>query len=123
MRLGFIICLALLLSGYYLDNGILDGQTLPKTSRPTSPPEKAKPIKAIYKQHCVKCHGIDGRAHTAEGDIAGAQDFTKSEWRDKVGTQRIINSITHGRGQMPAFGKKLREEQIKSLSVFVLAFK
>jgi mono/diheme cytochrome c family protein len=111
------------LSGYYLDEIILNGQSLPKTNRPAVPAKKTKEIRALFKQYCAKCHGTNGRGQTAEGEIAGAQDFTDPDWQIRVEKQRMINSITHGRGQMPAFGKKLTEEQIKSLAAFVLTFK
>ena len=121
MRFGFIICLVLL-SGHDLDEMLLNGQSLPKTNRPAVPANK-KPAVKVFKQHCAKCHGTDGRGRTVEGEIAGAQDFTNQDWQQRAEEQRIINSITHGRGQMPAFEKKLSKEQIKSLSAFVLTFK
>ena len=122
MRLGFIICVVLL-SGHYIDERILHGQVQPKTSRPAVPVKKTREIRALFRQYCAKCHGPDGRGRTVEGEIAGAQDFTDQDWRQTVEEQRIINSITHGRGQMPAFEKKLSKEQIKSLAAFVLTFK
>ncbi|HXI24686.1 MAG TPA: cytochrome c [Pyrinomonadaceae bacterium] len=122
MRFRFIICL-LLLSGLYLNEGPLNGQRLLKTNRPPAPANKKTAVKVVFKQHCAKCHGTDGRGRTVEGEIAGAQDFTDQDWRQRVEEQRIINSITHGRGQMPAFEKKLSKEQIKSLAAFVLTFK
>ena len=122
MRFGFIICL-LLLSGLYLDERPLNGEGLLKKNRPPAPTDKKTAVKVVFKQHCAKCHGTDGRGRTVEGEIAGAQDFTDQDWRQRVEEQRIINSITHGRGQMPAFEKKLSKEQIKSLAAFVFTFK
>ena len=122
MRLACIICL-LLLSGYCLDEVTLNGQSQSKSNRPAASARKAKEIRAAVKQYCVRCHGTDGRGQTADGEIAGAQDLTDPDWQSRVEKQRMINSITHGRGQMPAFGKKLTGEQIKSLSAFVLTFK
>jgi mono/diheme cytochrome c family protein len=123
MRFGFIICLFLLSGHYLLDEMLLDAQSLPKTNRPATPANKKNAVKVAFKQHCAKCHGTDGRGRTVEGEIAGAQDFADQDWRQRVEEQRIINSITHGRGQMPAFEKKLSKEQIKSLAAFVLTFK
>lgn len=84
---------------------------------------KAKDAKKLYKQKCVKCHGTDGAGYTPQGEVLGATNFSDSEWQERVEDQRLINSITHGRGQMPAFGKKLSKEQITSLLIYVRAFK
>jgi cbb3-type cytochrome c oxidase subunit III len=122
MQRALMICLVLLL-GPYLDEVTLNGRSQPKTSRPAVPDKKTREIRALFKQHCAKCHGKDGRGQTAEGEITGAQDFTDPDWQSTVEEQRMINSITHGRGQMPAFEKKLSKEQIKSLAAFVFTFK
>ena len=116
LKIAFIIC-ALLCSN------IVANQTLQTTNRSTKSHINVKVTKMIFKQHCAKCHGTDGRGRTVEGEIAGAQDLTDQDWQHRVEEQRIINSITHGRGQMPAFEKKLSKEQIKSLSAFVMTFK
>jgi mono/diheme cytochrome c family protein len=41
----------------------------------------------------------------------------------KVDDKRFITSITHGRGQMPSFEKKLSKKQIELLSNYVRAFR
>lgn len=87
------------------------------------PGKKARETIAIFKQNCVRCHGTDGRGKTVDGEVAGVQDLTDQDWQNRVKEQRIINSITHGRGQMPAFGKKLSEQQIKTLAAFVFTFR
>jgi mono/diheme cytochrome c family protein len=40
-------------------------------------------------------------------------------WQEKVDDDRLLNSIKHGRGQMPGFNKKLTDNQIDSLALFV----
>ena len=122
IRLGFVICSALL-SGPCLGERILDGQNLPPTHRVAAPAKVTKETRLIFKQNCVKCHGTEGRGKTVDGETTGAQDFTEQDWQQRVSVQRLLNSITHGRGQMPAFGKKLSEEQIKSLAALVLTFR
>ena len=86
------------------------------------PATNAKEAKKLFKQNCVKCHGADGAGETSSGQIVGATDFTDSEWHKRVDDQRLINSITYGRGQMPPFAKKLSKEQIRSLLAYVRAF-
>jgi len=89
---------------------------------------KAKEIRKIFKQKCVKCHGSDchgsdGTGNTTLGQIVGATNFTDAEWQERVEDKRLVNSIKHGRGQMPAFGEKLTDEQIYSLMSYVRTFK
>jgi mono/diheme cytochrome c family protein len=86
-------------------------------------PAKTKESKKLFKQHCAKCHGVDGAGKTVPGQIAGAPDFTDPTWQNQFDDQRLINSVTHGRSQMPAFGKKLTQQQIKTLVSYVRAFR
>lgn len=92
------------------------------TNRPRSsqvPPAKAKEAKKLFKQKCVKCHGSDGSGNTTYGQIIGATNLTDPEWQERVDDKRLVSSIKHGSGQMPAFGEKLTEEQIASLTSYV----
>jgi mono/diheme cytochrome c family protein len=85
-------------------------------------PAKAKEAKRLFKQKCAKCHGQDGAGNNY-GQIIGATNLSDPEWQERVDDKRIINSITHGRGQMPAAGEKLTEEQITSLMLHVRTLK
>ena len=104
-----------------LISSIAFGQTSQRP-KPQSEPARSKESKKLFRLNCVKCHGKDGTGATTRGEILGAADFTDEEWQKKVEDQRLLNSITHGRGQMPSFGKKLSQEQIKSLVNYVRAF-
>ena len=83
---------------------------------------KAKETKRLFKQKCTKCHGQDG-AGSNYGQIIGVTNLTNPEWQERADDKRIINSIKHGRGQMPAAGEKLTEEQITSLMLYVRTLK
>lgn len=85
-------------------------------------PVKAKEAKRLFKQKCAKCHG-QGGAGNNYGQIIGATNLTDPEWQQRVDDQRIINSIKHGRGQMPASGEKLTDEQITALMLYVRTLK
>src|SRR6185503_10875975 len=86
-------------------------------------PAKAKAAKKLFSLKCVKCHGSDGTGQTIFGQIAGATDLTDSKWQDKVDDKQVVNSITHGRGQMPSFEKKLSKDQIAQLAQYVREFR
>jgi cbb3-type cytochrome c oxidase subunit III len=82
------------------------------------PAAKTKEAKRLFKQKCVKCHGQDGAGNNY-GQVVGATNLTDPDWQQRVDDKRLVNSIKHGRGQMPAFGEKLTEEQITSLVLYV----
>ena len=73
---------------------------------------------SLYNRQCAKCHGRDGRSKTARGRSTHSRDLTSSEWQDNVSDERIYNSISNGKGKMPAF-KKLSETEIDSLVNYV----
>jgi len=77
----------------------------------------------LYAKQCASCHGKDGRAKTIKGKLKHARDLTDGEWQERVSDERIFNSITNGKDKMPAYGKKLSQEQIEALVTYVRAFK
>ena len=79
--------------------------------------------KGTFDAQCAKCHGKDGRAHTMRGRLSHARDMTNASWQNEVTDERLFNSITKGKGKMPAYGKKLSEDQIDALVRYVRQFK
>ena len=73
-----------------------------------------------YSKNCATCHGKDGRANTFKSKHhLHARDLTDAHWQSEVSDERILDSITNGRGRMPAFKGKLTNEQITSLLSYV----
>ena len=91
----------------------------------TVPPGNVPPQSAaqLYTKQCASCHGKDGRSKTIKGRLKHARDLTDREWQEKVSEERIFNAINNGKGKMPAYGKKLSQEQVESLVAYVRAFK
>ena len=77
----------------------------------------------LYAKNCATCHGKDGRAKTFKAKMNHARNLTDPEWQDKASDERIFNSIMNGKGKMPAFGKKLSEQEINALVPYVRALK
>jgi len=73
----------------------------------------------IYNRECVSCHGRDGRGRTRRGRQTHARDMTSREWQDDTSDERLFNSISNGRGKMPAFRKKISENDIDALVSYV----
>ena len=80
--------------------------------------------KATFDAQCAKCHGKDGRAKSLHAKHVHARDMTDAAWQNEVSDERLFNSITKGKGKnMPAFGKKLSEDQIDALVRYVRQLK
>lgn len=73
----------------------------------------------IYNRQCVSCHGRDGRGRTRKGRQTHARDMTDASWQDDVSDERLFNSISNGRNKMPAFRKKVSENDIDALVAHV----
>ena len=69
----------------------------------------------IYNRQCASCHGRDGRGRTRRGRQTHARDMTNASWQDDVSDERLFNSINNGRGKMPAFRKKISENDVDAL--------
>lgn len=78
---------------------------------------------SLFAGSCASCHGKDGRSKTFKAKFNHARDLTDPQWQASVSDERIVNSITNGRGKMPRFGKKMSEAEIDSLLSFVRGLK
>ncbi len=78
---------------------------------------------ALFASKCATCHGKDGRAKTFKAKFNHARNLTDGAWQESVSDEHLYNSIMRGKGKMPAFGKKLREEDVNALVAFVRKFK
>jgi len=84
---------------------------------------KAFEASSVFNSKCASCHGKDGRARSLHGKHEHARDLTSAEWQDSVSDERIYNSISNGKGKMPAFKKKLSDSQIDELVNYVRRFR
>jgi cbb3-type cytochrome c oxidase subunit III len=78
---------------------------------------------SLFAKNCATCHGKDGKAKTFKAKFNHARDLTDPKWQASVTDERLFNSITNGRGHMPAWGKKLSEPEINSLVAYVRQLK
>jgi mono/diheme cytochrome c family protein len=74
----------------------------------------------MYKSHCVLCHAPDGSGSTPTGKALKAEDL-RSDVVQKKTDAELTAAITNGKGKMPAFGKKLKPDDIAKLVVFIRA--
>jgi cytochrome c oxidase cbb3-type subunit 3 len=74
--------------------------------------------KARYEAMCIACHGADGRGNPA----LGAPDLTDKTWLYGGEFNRVAETIRDGRtGVMPAWGKRLNEDELRVIAAWVLA--
>ncbi|HEV2730112.1 MAG TPA: cytochrome c [Terriglobales bacterium] len=70
-----------------------------------------------YKTNCVSCHAADGRG-SAVGKSLHAADFHSPQVQQQSDAQ-LADVVTHGRGNMPAFGNSLSKAQIDALVQYI----
>lgn len=90
---------------------------------PTAHLEGAADAKALYMEHCAKCHGAtgDGKGTTeldrpARSFLLGGYSFGNTQ-------KAVVRSITHGipGTPMPAFAETLNAEQLAAVADHVIA--
>ena len=109
--LGFVICAAIVVVA-------ASGNTENNSS--------ARSAAQLFGKNCASCHGRDGQAKTLKAKFNHARDLTDPKWQEDVSDERIFNSIMNGRnvrGNMPAFSKKLSEQDAESLVTYVRAMR
>jgi cbb3-type cytochrome c oxidase subunit III len=95
----------------------------PAAAIPT--PESVANGAALFKRHCVMCHGATGvgdgpAAKTLKGKLPSLADKTVMS---KLTDAQIHETITTGKktevGNMPALGKRLKPEEITDIVNYV----
>lgn len=68
--------------------------------------------KAVYKKHCYSCHGGSGIGNGPEASKLKTPvgNFSKSEFQSQS-DGALYYKIIFGRGEMPAYEKKIRSEE------------
>jgi len=81
----------------------------------------ADDAEALYKSKCQVCHGADGKGSPA-GQKLGVKDFHSPEVQ-KESDATLIKITKEGKGKMPAYDKKLTDDQIKELIKYIRSLK
>src|SRR5579862_8553587 len=79
-----------------------------------SSPAVAQDAAGTYKAKCAMCHGADGK-----GGKMGTRDFASPEVKAESDAQ-LTDIVTKGKApKMPAYGEKLKPEEIKDLVAYI----
>lgn len=80
----------------------------------------------LFRNNCARCHGADGAGDTSLGHTYNAPDFTDPDWwrkhSDITSPRNLVSIVSHGKGGMPAFSKKLTRSEIRRLVDYVRRF-
>ena len=121
MRIFALILFLVLVAGYVCTSARVVPQETSVKKAGLSSEELAR-AKALFAGKCARCHGNDGRGQTVLGRMLGVPAFTNAKWWKDHGDDDLIESITNGDGDMPAFRKRLTEPEISLLAEYVRRF-
>jgi mono/diheme cytochrome c family protein/uncharacterized membrane protein len=88
-------------------------------------PEKSEPSapEALFRRHCVKCHGSDGTGNKKRSRWPEIPDFTDAFWQARRTNAELTESVLDGKGSaMPPFGDDMGQEPASGLVVYIRAF-
>jgi mono/diheme cytochrome c family protein len=76
----------------------------------------------VFTTECRDCHGAEGKGDGPEARSSALEppDFTDPDFWSDAPITRLRQSVREGRGEdMPAFGKRLTDEEIDAVLAFV----
>lgn len=86
----------------------------------------------LYEKFCLKCHGAQGKGDGKSAKLFDPRpnDFTQAKWQSKVTDAQIFDAVKLGTKastikvgkKMPAFDKKMNDEEIKATVAVVRGF-
>jgi mono/diheme cytochrome c family protein len=119
-----ILSAAIVLSSYsFVASSRVSHQDQQRLEAPTLSAGQLAHAKTLFKEKCSRCHGRNGDGATTIGAMLDATNFTNPEWWTEETTDaRLINSVTNGKHEMPAFGRKISKREIESLIAYVRLF-
>jgi len=74
----------------------------------------------LFKQNCAPCHAMDGSANTPAGKSTKAKDLRSPAVQQKT-DEELANQIRNGKGPMPSFKARFKENEIGELVAFIRA--
>lgn len=83
----------------------------------------ADDAQAVWNKQCAKCHGKTGAGDTKMGEKMKVKDYTTAEFQAQFTDEQLAKAIRDGEGKMPAYAKKLTEEQIQAQVKLIRSFK
>jgi mono/diheme cytochrome c family protein len=124
MRLVFISLVLIILALVLVDSTVTRATPPQRRSVARS---RGIPVDDLYRNNCARCHGADGAGDTPLGHTFNSPDFTDPEWWRKnssiTSPASLAAIVSHGKGGMPAFARKLKPTEIRRLVDYVRRFR
>ncbi|MDB5816595.1 MAG: hypothetical protein JWQ11_235 [Rhizobacter sp.] len=86
-----------------------------EAAMPAADPVQVAKGEALFKDFCQKCHGIDM--------VSPGPPFFDLRTFPHGEKPRFVNSVTNGKGLMPAWGGSIKPAEIESLWAYVSSYK
>jgi cytochrome c55X len=83
------------------------------TPAPAPTPENIAAGKRLYTSYCARCHGLN--MMTTSAAVFDLRTFPKEQ------KARFVESVTKGKGAMPAWGGSLKDNELDLLWAYVSA--
>jgi mono/diheme cytochrome c family protein len=71
-----------------------------------------------FQSKCVLCHAADGSGNSPTGKALHAKDL-RSEEVQALSDTVLAETITNGKGKMPAFGARIQPPDIQKLVAYI----
>lgn len=76
---------------------------------------------ALYKSRCSPCHGQDGSGNTPMGKKLNARPLGSDEVQ-KQSDAALSQTISAGKGKMPAFASKMTPAEVQEVVKYIRTF-
>ena len=84
--------------------------------------EHLQPVQELFRQHCARCHGDDGRGRRSRS-LENVPDFTDAAWQARRTNPQLSASILAGRNDaMPSFDGRLSAAEVRDLVALIRTF-
>jgi mono/diheme cytochrome c family protein len=77
---------------------------------------------ALFKASCAACHGADGSGETPVGKSMKVRDLRSADVQKQTDLE-LTKVIAGGKGKMPAYGKKMSDEDIQAVIATIRTLK
>jgi mono/diheme cytochrome c family protein len=85
--------------------------------------DRSHAASALFRRHCVSCHGQDGRGSELRATFPSIPDFSARQWQVGRDNAQLTLGILEGKGaSMPAWSGRISAEEARDLVAYVRAF-